>query len=619
MLEQTIGVEDLAAPVSPEGHPVRFDAGGPFMFPRIIRFKKASRHGALEIEQEQAEWTGTVLSDQAAGLLDAQLARAEVDLKMMGNSPHLLNNLGAIYLNKGEGEQARKCFAEAVALRPGFYEGQSNLAKAYLREKRVEDALQVYTELASQRPDDTRVLMNLAHAHLRLGDLGRSAECLDKVIRLDPGNARAFHNRGLLSMGQRRWGQAVRDVRRATRLDVRFAEAYNSLGVCYLLQGSLKKAEKALRGALALAPLNDNATVNLVLVLDRQDRHEEALTIVEEYVRREPANVGALFAQVALLIKLRHFEKGLKVLDKMDALMDQLPHQRTLKPWVRFNRGMLHQINGDEPSAEVAYRGAIELAGGLWDDPSPSVIFYACLSLLYMTHNRLPEARELLEICEKEWPDDALTLLLLSMLQSKLGDNEEALRLAEKGLALDPENAMLQYVRGDIYGKLGRHEEQVLCYRLALDLGPNHPMVLNGLAYAYLESGDTERAREVLDEAHIESPGPELTATRGLLLIKEGDVREGRRLYNEAAAMVSEPGLRNLIRQKKHLELGRRLLEQGDARRARRELRRVEGLTAVDGRFLSEAQDMLDSIRAAEQTEFPGDGDGGPRVDEALE
>lgn len=607
MLRETIKPEDLDAPVLPEGHPVRFDAGGPFMFARILHFRRRSGNGPLEIAQEPPESTRAILSDAASvELLEAQLTKAKADIEKIHACPHLLNNLGSILLNNGQFDEARACFTEAIELHPGFYEAQSNLAKAYVKEGRVEDALQVYETLLKQQPDDTRVLMNIAHAYLRMDELDRSSEYLDKIIKLDRGNASAYHNRGLLKMAQKRWGEAVGDLRRATRLNVRFVDAYNALGVCYLLQGSLAKAERALRTALALAPFNDDATINFVLLLHMQGRPEEALTTIEEYIQRRPRDLAARFLQAASLVRLRQLDKCMKVLDRMDDLTEELSEGRELKPWVKFHKATVYEMREDDGRAESEYRDAIELARAIWEDSPLSVFFYAGLAFLYMRQDRLEDARRMLQTCEDQYPDDPLVSVVLSLVNLKEGHYQEALRLAEKAVECGPENGMAQYLRGSIYAKLGEYDEAISCYQLALRIRPNHPLFVNALAYRYLMKGDTQRAREVLDDAQIDHPGPFLTATRGLLLVKEGDLPEGRRLYNQAAKMVRGSELRNLIRQKKHLELGRKLLELGETAKAQRELHKVGKYETADQDYLNEAQRLLDSINTDLQARLAG-------------
>ena len=85
-------------------------------------------------------------------------------------------------------------------------------------------------------------------------------------------------------------------------------------------------------------------------------------------------------------------------------------------------------------------------------------------------------------------------------------------------------------------------------------------------------------ARRVLDKVKDENY-VFLNATRGLLLIREGNINEGRRYYNKAMELAksTDKNLMALVNQKKHLELGRYYIEKGKSREAMKLLKK--GLT----------------------------------------
>jgi len=103
-------------------------------------------------------------------------------------------------------------------------------------------------------------------------------------------------------------------------------------------------------------------------------------------------------------------------------------------------------------------------------------------------------------------------------------------------------------------------------------------------------------ARRVLDQYGDES-NPCLKATRGLLLIKEGSLNEGRRWYNQAVEMAGKDvKLAALVEQKKYLELGRYYMEHGKVREAIRLLKKGLASKASDTRYKNRILKLLESV-----------------------
>ena len=99
---------------------------------------------------------------------------------------------------------------------------------------------------------------------------------------------------------------------------------------------------------------------------------------------------------------------------------------------------------------------------------------------------------------------------------------------------------------------------------------PNSKALLNNFAYCNLLLNKIEVARDLLNKVDCESDFF-LCATKGLLSIKDGDLDEGRRLYNRAIILANDnKDLVARIHQKKHLEVGLFHLRDNNPREALR-------------------------------------------------
>lgn len=101
-----------------------------------------------------------------------------------------------------------------------------------------------------------------------------------QLLQIDPNHSDALYLLGLVAHQSHRHDDAIALVERAIELQPRSATFHNTLGDAYRLRGRLEEAERALRRALALAPASRDAATNLALVLQAQERHEDALPLL---------------------------------------------------------------------------------------------------------------------------------------------------------------------------------------------------------------------------------------------------------------------------------------------------------------------------------------------------
>jgi ribosomal protein S12 methylthiotransferase accessory factor len=78
----------------------------------------------------------------------------------------------------------------------------------------------------------------------------------------------------------------------------------------------------------------------------------------------------------------------------------------------------------------------------------------------------------------------------------EMGRFEEALRVLERGAAIDPERTDLQNLMGFCHYKLGEHELAVAAFRRALDLDPSSAIDYANLGVNYQAMGETAKAVE---------------------------------------------------------------------------------------------------------------------------
>lgn len=100
-----------------------------------------------------------------------------------------LNNLGALYAQRGELERALPRLLRAVEVRPEYAEARYNLGNALAAAGRLQEAEAAFQEALRLKPDAAHVAANLGVVQERRGLAAAAAESYRHALRIEPGNS----------------------------------------------------------------------------------------------------------------------------------------------------------------------------------------------------------------------------------------------------------------------------------------------------------------------------------------------------------------------------------------------------------------------------------------------
>jgi tetratricopeptide (TPR) repeat protein len=178
--------------------------------------------------------------------------------------PWANNNLGIVYLRRGELERAEARFRAALDRKPDLATAWVNLGNVRMAREDVAGAVDAYREGLRERPDAYEVHYDLGLGLARLGRVDEAIEHWEEAVRLYPahrsahvGLGRAYARRGDLA-------RAILHRRAAVELAPGDASARIDLADALLESGDAAGAEAEYRGALALGTGDPRAQAGLV-------------------------------------------------------------------------------------------------------------------------------------------------------------------------------------------------------------------------------------------------------------------------------------------------------------------------------------------------------------------
>jgi tetratricopeptide (TPR) repeat protein/mono/diheme cytochrome c family protein len=216
----------------------------------------ADEMGALwvEVVPQRREDAGVLTRDYVRRAQQADLAGAELRVRVDPGNAAAQNVLAMRYVRAGRLEDARRRLDEALRLAPGDAEAHSNLGTVLQMQGQVDDAAGHLEQAVRLAPEDDRVRFNFANGLAAAGRVNEAVAQLRRAIAINPDNADAHFNLALLLGPRGQVDEAIGLLRRTIEIDPRNAEAYRNLSVAFGLQGRIDAAILAAQAALRIQP-----------------------------------------------------------------------------------------------------------------------------------------------------------------------------------------------------------------------------------------------------------------------------------------------------------------------------------------------------------------------------
>ena len=200
------------------------------------------------------------------------------------------NNLGIVYLRKGNLDEAISLLQAAVDLRPDNSPAHENLAKALLQKGHVTDALIHYRKLLELQPDNIEVHNIVGTVLIQQGRIREGVEEWQKVLEIQPDNGNALSNVAWVLATSpddslRDGAKAVQLAEQAMRISGRrIPLLFRTLAAAYAERGQFSEAIQTAQQGIELANTQGNSELatelsgNIALYQERRPLRDPSLT-----------------------------------------------------------------------------------------------------------------------------------------------------------------------------------------------------------------------------------------------------------------------------------------------------------------------------------------------------
>lgn len=409
-------------------------------------------------------------------------------IDITGPEWNILLKLAEINERLGEIDKTINTVEELLELNPSNLQLQKLLIESYIKNSKLEKALVMVTNAIEIFPDDLNLI------ELRGNALVKSKRWEEGAIEYK----KIIHKKGIPFESKMRIGTAFYSEALADSVVIPFAEDVlleidkdSSDWQINAFLGELanKKGEDSLtldyfRKSISLAKLNSDLRIRIGQILFEKADYDNAIIEMEDAVERFPRN------QIVNLIL------GLSYAQNSDHL-SALPY---LKSSVDLNPNDLNSTLAYSFSLNQSERddeALIYLERALRIDPKNTQAL-GMMGLIFDGREEYTKSDSIYNIAVNI---DSTDILILNNYAYSLAERgielEKALRMVEKAVKEDPENASYLDTIGWVYYQMGQYENAKKYIQLAIDQDENNATLLDHLADVLYQLNEKEEAVEL--------------------------------------------------------------------------------------------------------------------------
>lgn len=270
-------------------------------------------------------------------------------------------------------------------------------------------------------------------------------DAFNTVIEACPEYRKAFVQLGNLALQLRDWDEAVKNYEKALELDDDDMEAKEALAFAYQSSGRNDEAVDIFAGILEQDPTRISAIQYMAVAYEQDGKKTEAFNLYQQAFQIDQTIEGLEEKLTNLSLDMKQWEQAYLFTRRQ---VDRAPDNVGLKRKLAF----FHYKAEDWDTAVELYQA---LTADHPDDPG-TLGDYQLLGYCLRQAGRVEDAFPVYEyIIEKDESPEENTYYFYAIALMDSGRLTEAIRIADKGLAVDGSWGCLAYTKGEALSKRG--------------------------------------------------------------------------------------------------------------------------------------------------------------------
>jgi tetratricopeptide (TPR) repeat protein len=544
------------------------------MKPKELRYRRLLAARYVAVKQP----------DEAQRLLEAAVAADS----QSNEAKLLLVDFLTSVRGAAEGERRLRSYIEHDAAN---YELRLFLGQMLDRNGKTSDAIAEYRQIigrADTQPSGLTARNRIATIEVTQSHFDDASKLVDEVLQKSARDDDALALRAQISMARQDPISAIADIRAVLRDRPKDYLLSQLLAKAYLESGQQGLAEQALRTAIDNDPNDIAARIQLAKLLEQTQRPDQAVTIVEEAVKRAPQNVYAREALILAYVAKRQFAAANTAMDDLTKLRPDAAANEYLAGLIaqasdhpveaerHFERSLAHNPQAFEPLAALVrvYLSqrqpdqAIAVLQNTIDKNPSNALATNLLGEIYISQKETRKAEERFTRAIELNPHWWVPYKNLALMKASGTEATDAIAVYTRGIQNAPDSTELVASLGQLLERQGRVDEAISVYETAWRRNSHVQMLANNLAMLLVTYKDDRRS---LDHARDLVTGF-TSSDDGTLLDTNGWVHFKRAEYADALPTLEKAVERSPHSPEIRFHLGMAELQAGRRDRARSDL-----------------------------------------------
>ncbi len=471
----------------------------------------------------------------------------------------LRTQLALSLLATGQEGRAISDLEAASKLDPNYLQADNALVLTYLGSKSYDKALKHTQLLISKNPKDPNFYNLQGAAYIGLNDLTAAQKSFTQALALDPAYSPAALNLAQLSVKKHDFPGAQKILESVLSHDQKNLQAMEGLAGLAALQGQEQTYVDWLKKASVANPTVLAPDIELITFYLKKKQTAEALDLAQAAVTANPNNAAALELLAETQLNSGKNKEAIATYTKIAELNPQ-----SAMAYLRL--AVAQTLDKENEGAITSLKKALQLQPDDLDALNRLVG-------LELTTGKYAEAQSLAENYQRSHPKSPEGAILegdIAFQQQRYDLAMAAYAQAQKVFAttvgeLKLDNALVQSGKpreadqhiqrwlvahpNDLVGRnylaardLAENNQKsaIEQYQYILQKTPNNPLILNNLAYLYLDTHNA-LALETAQKAYQLAPdNPNIEDTLGWIYTRQGNPQKGLELLKPVATRMPE-------------------------------------------------------------------------------
>jgi tetratricopeptide (TPR) repeat protein len=451
----------------------------------------------------------------------------EEGIKLAPRRADLHSALGECYFVDGKIDAARQEFQTLIDLDPSA-PSYAFMGLSYRHQGQFDEARKSFNEGLKRDPRNAVCLFNLGYMEHKEGHYAEAEGYLARALAASPNYNDALYEMAGVKMSEKKYAEAVPLLQRAAKLLPHPGEAYYKLATAERNLHQTEAAQRDMRIFETLSkdprpepyPLQDLfQSVSRRVELPAPARAQADIQELQAEAQRHPDRPNNFYLLAEAYLKLGRADEALQAVAQVDQASGGDARTATgtgvlLARYGRYAEAIQHfrmALAADPGSEEAEF----DLANAYFSSRSYSQALDALqqigaegqkddayLSLLADVDQHLghfDEASKLYGQALKKNPDNDDYALSYALAELQSGATAEAESTLRNGLARTPDSGRLTWGLGIVSVTEGKNQEAGKYFNRTIDLLPEWQTGYSSLGVFYYQTGQIDRAREILD------------------------------------------------------------------------------------------------------------------------